>query len=86
MYMGVVGRLIVSGRQRLLRLTSTHLKAKEIQASLMTIGAFMKGISAIAEQLDFNQIWKMIILASFRKWLMREHVKGLLPAPLALIG
>ena len=48
MYMGVVRRLVVSGRRRLLRLTSTHLKAREIQSSLMRIGAFMKRISAFA--------------------------------------
>ena len=48
MYMGVVGRLVISGRKRLLRLTSTHLKAREIQSSLMRIGAFMKRISAFA--------------------------------------
>ena len=86
MYMGVVGRLIVSGRQRLLRLTSTHLKAKEIQASLMVIGEFMRRISAIAEQLDFNQIWKIIIRTAFQKWLARDPTKSLLPEPLALIG
>ena len=86
MYMGVVGRLVTSGRQRLLRLTSTHLKAKEIQASLMRIGEFMKRISATAEQLDFNRIWELIILVAFRKWLDGKHSKGLLPEPLALIG
>lgn len=86
MYMGVVGRLVTSGRQRLLRLTSTHLKAKEIQASLMRIGEFLKRISATAEQLDFNRIWELIILVAFRKWLDGKHSKGLLPEPLALIG
>ena len=85
MYMGVVGRLVVSGRKRLLRLTSTHLKAMEIQDSLMHIGEFMKRISAIAEQLDFNRIWELIILAAFRKWLGWNRTKGLLPKPLALI-
>ena len=86
MYMGVVGRLVVSGRKRLLRLTSTHLKAREIQSSLMRIGEFMKRISAIAEQLDFNRAWELIILAAFRKWLGGNRAKGLLPEPLAIIG
>lgn len=86
MYMGVVGRLVTSGRRRLLRLTSTHLKAGEIQSSLMRIGAFMNRISAIAEQLDFNRIWELIILAAFRKWLGGDRPGGLLPEPLALIG
>ena len=86
MYMGVVGRLVISGRKRLLRLTSTHLKAREIQSLLMRIGAFMKRISAIAEQLDFNRAWELIILAAFRKWLGGNRAKGLLPEPLAIIG
>lgn len=86
MYMGVVGRLVVSGRKRLLRLTSTHLKAREIQASLTRIGEFMKRISAIAEQLGFNRVWELIILAAFRKWLGGNRAKGLLPDPLALVG
>ena len=85
MYMGIVGRLVISGRKRLLRLTSTHLKATELQSSLMRIGEFMKRISAIAEQLDFNRVWELIILVAFRKWLGRNGAKSLLPAPLTLI-
>ena len=64
-----------------LRLTSTHLKAREIQSSLMRIGEFMKRISAIAEQLDFNRALELIILAAFRKWLGGNRAKGLLPEP-----
>jgi len=86
MYMGIVGRLVVSGRRRLLRLTSTHLKARDIQYSLMRIGEFMRRISAIAEQLDFNRVWELIILAAFRKWLGGSRAKGLLPKPLAIIA
>ena len=35
----------------------------------MRIGEFMKRISAIAEQLDFNCVCELIILAAFRKWI-----------------
>ena len=86
MYMGVVGRLVVSGRRRLLRLTSTHLRAGEIQDSLMRIGEFMRRISAIAEQLDFNRVWELTVRAAFRKWLGGSRPRGLLPKPLAAIG
>lgn len=86
MYMSVVGRLVVSGRKRLLRLTFTHLKASETQSSLMQIGEFMKRISAIAEQLDFNRIWEIIILAAFREWLCGNKTKGLPPQPLTFIN
>ena len=78
--------LVISGRKRLLHLTSTHLKAREIQSSLMRIGEFMRRISAIAEQLDFNRAWELTILTAFRKWLGGNRAKGLLPEPLALIG
>ena len=61
-------------------------KAREIQSTLMRIGEFMKRISAIAEQLDFNRAWELIILAAFRKWLGGNRAKGLLPEPLAIIG
>lgn len=86
MYMGVVGRLAVSGRQRLLRLTSTHLKAGEMRESLMRIGEFMRRIYAIAEQLDPDRVWELIIRAAFRKWLGGNAAAGLLPRPLALIA
>ena len=46
----------------------------------------MRRISANAEQLDFNQIWKIIILTAFQKWLAGDPTKSLLPEPLALIG
>ena len=86
MYMGVVGRLVVSGRRRLLRLTSTHLRAGEIQDSLMRIGELMRRISAIAEQLDCSRVWELTVRAAFRKWLGGSRPRGLLPAPLAAIA
>jgi hypothetical protein len=52
----------------------------------MRIGEFMKRISAIAEQLDFNRVWELIILTAFRKWLGGNRAKDLLPSPLTLIG
>ena len=82
---GLSDRLVVSGRKRLLRLTSTHLKVGKIQSSLMRIDEFMKRISAIAEQLDFNRVWELIILAAFRKWLRANSAKGLLSELLMLI-
>ena len=61
------------------------MEAGEIQASLMRIGEFMKRISAIAEQLDFNRVCELIILAAFRKWLGGNRAKGLVPQPLTFI-
>ena len=75
------------GLGRIVRRTRSHWsKAREIQPSLMRIGEFMRRISAIAEQLDFNRAWELITLAAFRKWLGGNRAKGLLPEPLAMIG
>ena len=57
-----------------------------MRSSLMRICEFMKRISVIAEQLDFNRAWELTILAAFRKWLGGNRAKGLLPEPLAIIG
>ena len=38
-----------------------------------------------AEQLDFNRVWELIILAAFRKWPGANRSKGLLPQQPALI-
>ena len=52
----------------------------------MRIGEFMKRISVIAEQLDFNRAWELIILAAFRKWLGGHRAKGQLSEPFVIIG
>ena len=40
----------------------------------------------MGKRLDFNRAWELTILAAFRKWLVGNRAKGLLPEPLAMIG
>ena len=69
MLMGIVGRIVASGRKRYMHLTSTHADAAEIRESLERIGAFLGAISATAPQLGFNRTWALILKVAFRKWL-----------------
>ena len=69
MLMGIVGRIVTSGRRRYMHLTSTHADAPEIRESLERVGAFLGAISATAPQLGFNRTWALILRVAFRKWL-----------------
>ena len=71
MLMGIVGRIVTSGRKRCMHLTSTHADAPEIRESLERIGAFFGAgaISATAPQLGFDRTWALILRVAFRKWL-----------------
>ncbi len=69
MLLGLVGRLVRSGRKRHLRLTSTHVESGRIRAALDRIGAFLRRISATAPQLDFNRKWTLILGVAFRHFL-----------------
>ena len=57
MLMGIVGRIVESGRKRYMHLTSTHAEASGIRESLERIGAFLGAISATAPRLGFNRTW-----------------------------
>ena len=69
MLMGIVGRIVTSGRRRYMHLTSTHAEADGIRESLERIGAFLGAISSTAPQLGFNRTWALILRVAFRKWL-----------------
>jgi hypothetical protein len=69
MLLGIVGRIVTSGRKRFMHLTSTHAASGEIRHALERIGAFLGRISATAPQLGFNRTWALILKAAFRKWL-----------------
>ena len=67
--MNIVGRIITSGRRKMIRLTSSHAEFREIQEALAKIGEFMKRISSSARQLGFNRVWALILRVAFRKFL-----------------
>jgi len=71
-----VGRLVTTGRRKIVRLTSTHALSGQIRVVLDRIGAFMNRLASTAEQLSVEQVWALILSAAFVKWL---HGKMLHP-------
>ena len=69
MLLGLVGRIVRSGRRCIMHLTSTHVEADRIRTALSAIGAFLGRISANAPQLDFSRKWSLILRVAFRKFL-----------------
>jgi len=55
-----VGRVIESGRQFTLRLTSTHAQAAQAQTLLTNLSLFLSGLQNTAEQLSPSQCWERI--------------------------
>jgi hypothetical protein len=55
-----IGRIIKSGGQTTLRLTSNHAQAAEAQSLLTQLSAFLSGLSNTAEQLSAPERWKRI--------------------------
>jgi hypothetical protein len=73
-----VGRVVESGRQVTIRLTSTHGEASRVQQLLTNLSMFLSGLNNTAEQLSADDKWQRIwnrILAPFRV------TKGLLGIP-----
>lgn len=77
MLLGIVGRMVRSGRQRLMHLTSTHVEADRIRFALDRIGAFLGRISSTAPQLDFIRKWTLILRVAFRKFLCGRPLEPL---------
>jgi len=64
-----VGRMVRTGRRKIIRLTSTHAMSDHIRRALTRIGQFMSDLSRTAEQLSREAIWAIILSAAFIKWL-----------------
>jgi hypothetical protein len=76
--LSAVGRLIESGRQITLRLTSTHAEAAYAQRLLSGVSLFLSGLLNTAEQLTPSQRWERIWARILSPWL---RPLGLLPGP-----
>ena len=74
-----VGRVVESGRQLTLRLTSTHASAAEAQALLSEMSLFLSGLRNTAEQLTPGLCWERIWERILAPWL---RPRARLPAPL----
>ena len=64
-----VGRLVTTGRRKIIRLTSMHALADQIRLTLNRIGQFLNNLTRTAEQLSTEAVWAMILSAAFIKWL-----------------
>lgn len=64
-----VGRMVSTGRRKIIRLTSTHAMSDHIRRALNRIGQFMSDLARTAEQLSVEAIWAIILSAAFIKWL-----------------
>jgi hypothetical protein len=64
-----VGRLVTTARRKIVRLTSTHAMAEQVQWVLSRIGEFFNRLKTIAEQLSPEAIWAIILSVAFRVWL-----------------
>jgi hypothetical protein len=67
--LNAVGRLVKTGRQKILHLTSTHAQADQIRLALNRIGQFFNDLSRTAEQLSVEARWAVILSSAFIKWL-----------------
>ena len=66
-----VGRLVESGRQVTLRLTSTHAEAARAQRLLTDLSLFLSGLKNTAEQLSPSQCWERIWTRILRPWQLK---------------
>ena len=64
-----VGRLVTTGRRKIIRLTSMHAMSDQIRHALNRIGLFLNRLVQTAEQLSTEAIWAIILSAAFVKWL-----------------
>jgi hypothetical protein len=64
-----VGRLVSTGRRKIIRLTSTHALSGQIRLVLNRISGFLNKLAATAEQLSVEAVWALILSAAFVKWL-----------------
>jgi hypothetical protein len=67
--LNAVGRLVKTGRQKILHLTSAHAQSDQLRLALNRIGQFLNDLSRTAEQLSVAKRWAVILSAAFIKWL-----------------
>lgn len=66
--LSAVGRLMESGRQLMIRLTSTHGNAPQAQALLTGLSVYLSGLRNTAEQLSAQECWERIWARILAPW------------------
>jgi len=84
--LNAVGRLVESGRRKLLWLSSNHALADKIQLVLGRIGQFLTRLHAAAEQLGRQNFWPWILRAAFRNFFKTTPPDCPQPMPLNLLA
>ena len=80
-----VGRIVTTGRRKIIRLTSTHALADRIRSTLSRIGRFFNRLARTAEQLSTEAIWAVILSAAFVKWLRGKVLRPVMHADQVLL-
>ena len=80
-----VGRLVTTGRRKLIRLTSTHALADRVRLTLNRIAQFLNRLASTAEQLTVEAIWAAILSAAFVKWLKGKVLQPVMHGDQALL-
>ena len=81
-YMDMVGRIVMNGGKRVIRLTSTHARAADIRTALTRIGAFLEWVASTAAKLTKEDRWRVIWMYAFRKLLRPKAQERPVPMPL----
>ena len=79
-YLNIVGRIVMNGGKRVIKLTSTHADADKIRDSLTLIGKFLEWVGSIAEQLKPDDRWTLILMYAFRRLIALERHRRPFPA------
>ena len=74
MLIDTVGRLVRTGRRRILKLTSNHSERARIRDTLERIRTFLERLTSNAGQLGVERLWAIILSTAFVKWLRGKMV------------
>jgi hypothetical protein len=78
-----VGRLIESGRQKTVKITSQHGGQEKLKDAWLRVSAFFNQLKGIAPQLSKEECWRQILTKAMEVFSMKRDNRGenCLPAP-----
>jgi hypothetical protein len=72
-----VARLVESGRQKKIRISSTHACSDKTRSVMNRMASFFNKLCSTAEQLTAEEKWVLILSVAFVKWLRGRMLKPL---------